>query len=262
MTNLNSQNHTISGVKHEEDAPFQVMLARSDEDIRAAQRLRYRVFALEMGAQLDSSAEGIDVDRFDPFCEHLIVKNLEKNEVVGAYRILSPEQAQRAGGYYSESEFDLSRLVEFRHSLVEVGRSCVHPDYRQGRVIALLWAGLADYMLSREYESFIGCASISMVDGGHQAVAIYNQLKEHHMVRPEWRVTPLKPVPLDAIAPARTPRIPPLIKAYLRAGAQVCGEPAWDMNFRTADILILLPMSQIVPRYFRRFAAKPGALAS
>lgn len=258
ISTLDSSHNKTSGPPHHMHAQFQVMLAGTPEDILAAQKLRYRVFALEMGAQLDSEEEGIDSDRFDSYCEHLIVKDQESGEVVGAYRILSPEQAKKIGSYYSESEFDLSKLAEFRHSLVEVGRSCVHPDYRQGKVINLLWAGLADYMMTRRYECFMGCASMSMADGGHLAVATFNHLKTHHMAREEWRVTPFNRVPLEAIAPARTIDVPPLIKAYIRAGAQICGEPAWDRHFNTADLLILLPMSQIVPRYFRRFAAKPG----
>lgn len=256
ISTLDSPHEKTSGTPPV-NAQFQVMLASTEEDILAAQKLRYRVFALEMGAQLDSE-EGIDSDRFDPYCEHLIVKDQETGEVVGAYRILSPEQAKNIGSYYSESEFDLSKLGGFRHSLVEVGRSCVHPDYRQGKVINLLWAGLADYMLTRGYECFMGCASMSMSDGGHLAVAAFNHLKAHHMAREEWRVTPFNRVPLESITPARVIHVPPLIKAYIRAGARICGEPAWDRHFNTADLLILLPMSQIVPRYFRKFAAKPG----
>lgn len=235
---------------------FRVTLASSASDIESAQRLRYLVFAEEMGAQLNVGRSGIDSDRFDRYCEHLIVQDEITREVVGTYRILSPTKARLSGGYYAESEFDLARFAAFRESLVEVGRSCVHPDYRTGTVIALLWAGLMDYMRHGGYGYLMGCASIPMSDGGHSAVGCFEYLKTRHMCPPEWQVTPRIRLPLEAITPTRAIKIPPLIKGYLRAGACICGEPAWDANFNSADLLILLPMSRIESRYFRHFVKR------
>jgi putative hemolysin len=130
--------------------------------------------------------------------------------------------------------------------MVEVGRSCVHADYRTGATIALLWAGLADYMAKNGYEYLAGCASISMADGGHMAASLYEEMKSRVMSPVEWRVFPRCPLPLDALDRKRDVEIPPLIRGYLRAGAYVCGDPAWDL-------FILLPMSRINARYKRHF---------
>lgn len=243
------------------DAPgvasrFRIKIARSAQDILNAQGLRHQVFAKEMGAQLNSEWANIDADRFDPHCLHLIVRDEVSGAVVGTYRILPPASAQAIGAYYAESEFDLSRFASFRDSLVEVGRSCVHPDYRKGTVIALLWAGLVDYMLHGKFAYLMGCASMSMADGGSTAVATFNHLKTLHMSPEEWRVVPHTPLDLETTATASAIKIPPLIRAYLRAGAYICGAPARDLSFNTADLLILLPMTRIGGRYFRHFVKR------
>ena len=135
---------------------YRVRLARDEAEIREAQKLRYRVFAGEIGARL-SSLRGIDEDEFDAYCEHLLVRDEASGEVVGTYRILAPEEAQRIGRLYSEREFDLGRLAHLKPCMTEVGRSCIHPAFRNGTVIALLWAGLARYMVRNGYEYLIGC---------------------------------------------------------------------------------------------------------
>lgn len=230
-----------------------VGLAQSETQILAAQKLRYQVFAEELGARLPSRTPGIDHDFFDPYCEHLLVHDEDSGQVIGTYRILSPESARRLGGYYSEEEFDLTRLQHLRRNLVEIGRSCVHPDYRSGATIALLWAGLADYMRRHRYEYLVGCASIGMADGGHAAATLYNRLAEHRSPV-EYRVFPRHPLPLDALrCDLPDASVPPLIKGYLRAGAWICGEPAWDPDFNTADLPILLPMARLDARYATRF---------
>lgn len=228
-------------------------LAKSEADVRAAQALRYRIFAEEMGAHIKSREPGLDQDLFDPYCDHLLVQNDETGEIIGTYRILRPDQARRLGSYYSDTEFDLTRLHGIRNQLVEIGRSCVHPDYRSGAVISLLWAGLAQYMQERNYQYLMGCASMTMVDGGHLAASLYHRLAESHLSPSEWRVTPRCALPLAALDKTLTAEIPPLIKGYLRAGAMICGEPAWDPDFNTADFLILLPMQHINQRYARHF---------
>lgn len=245
-------------LRRESKHKLSVHLARAEAEIVDAQRLRYRVFAEEMGARLPSAAEGVDRDRFDRWCEHLLVTEQDTGEVVGTYRILTGESAKRVGGFYSEQEFDLARLEHLRDRTVEVGRSCVHPDHRSGAVITLLWSGLAAYMQRNSSEYILGCASMSMLDGGRGAAAAYLRLRESYLSPAEYRVFPRCPLPLHELDQDVAPSIPSLIKAYLRVGAYVCGEPAWDPDFNTADLLMLLPLSRMDQRYAKHFMRNAG----
>ena len=139
---------------------IEVSWARHQDEVRAAQRLRYQIFAGEMGARLDTSVPGHDVDLFDDYCEHLLVRDQDTREVIGTYRVLTPEQAQRVGSTYSDLEFDLTRLRALRERMVELGRSCVHPEHRHGGVIMALWGALAEFMVRNQLDTMIGCASI------------------------------------------------------------------------------------------------------
>lgn len=228
-------------------------LACQESEILEAQRLRYKVFAEEMGAKLPSAKEGIDRDIFDPHCEHLLVRESTANKVVGTYRILPPDQAKKVGGYYAQTEFDLTRLLHLSERMVEVGRSCVHWDYRDGATITRLWDGLAQYMQKNRHEYLIGCASISMADGGHVAASIYRKLQRIYSAPAEYSVFPRYPLPLHALNQYLDAPIPPLLKGYLRLGAYICGEPAWDPEFNTADLFILLPMTRMSSRYAKHF---------
>ncbi|MCA1924765.1 MAG: GNAT family N-acetyltransferase [Thiobacillus sp.] len=231
---------------------YHVSLAIDDAEIREAQRLRYKVFAEEMGARLSTILPGHDIDLYDPYCDHLLVRDLATGEVVGTYRILSPESAQRVGSYYSEQEFDLSRLDNLRPRMAELGRSCVHPQHRSGAVIARLWIGLADYMTRHGYDTIVGCASIAMSDGGHHAARVHRQVSERFLAPPEWHVTPRCRLPVETLDDGQAAILPPLIKGYTRLGALVCGAPAWDPDFNTADLLMLLPMARLNRSYARR----------
>src|SRR6218665_3820721 len=168
--------------------------ARTAQDVLQAQRLRYQIFAEEMGARLTvpaGSPAGHDIDLFDPYCEHLLVRlegqNGEPGEVIGTYRVLTPEAAKRVGGLYSETEFDLTRLRPLRGKMVELGRSCVHPDHRTGGAIMALWGALAEFMVRNDLDTMIGCASISMRDGGHVAASLWEQLEPPHPPGSELR---------------------------------------------------------------------------
>ncbi|MDD2701435.1 MAG: GNAT family N-acetyltransferase [Sideroxydans sp.] len=231
-------------------------MARSVAEIAEAQRIRFRVFGEEMGANLPSAEPGLDIDRFDEFCDHLLVRDHGNDKVVGTYRILPPEQAVQAGGYYSETEFDLSRLENLRDRMVEVGRSCVHPDYRDGATITQLWSGLADYIGKHNHEYLIGCASISMADGGHYAASVYNKVHKLHAAPSEYTVFPHCRLPLESLQQDLEVTIPPLIKGYLRLGAYIAGEPAWDPEFNCADLFILMPVSRMNARYAKHFLRK------
>lgn len=229
-----------------------VSIARNPFEIEEAQRLRYKVFAEEMGANIGKN--GLDIDGFDAYCDHLIIRDVDTQRVVGTYRILSAQMAGEAGGFYSAGEFDLSRLQHLFPHTVEVGRACVHSDYRQGSTIAMLWAGLAQYMKQHQYQYMIGCASVSMADGGHTAASLYQHLVgNQHLAPAEYRVFPHCPLPIQALNTNLEVSCPALIKGYLRLGAYICGEPAWDPEFNCADMLIMLPMSRINPRYAAHF---------
>lgn len=230
-----------------------VALAACETEVLEAQKLRYRVFAEEMGARLPGRTPGVDRDIYDPFCEHLIVRDEQAGRIVGTYRILSPSAARRIGGYYTENEFDLTRLQHLRSRMVEIGRSCIDADYRTGATISLLWSGLARYMQDNAYDYLIGCASVSMADGGHLAASLYNRLRDEHLAPLEYHVFPRHPLPLERLRQDLHPSAPPLIKGYLRAGAWMCGAPAWDPDFNTADLPILMPMSRIDQKYARHF---------
>jgi putative hemolysin len=231
---------------------LQVAWARSDQDVREAQRLRFRVFSDEMGARLSGPA-GLDVDAFDAYCDHLLVRDLDTLKVVGTYRVLPPHQASRIGRLYAESEFDVSRLTHLRPKLVEVGRSCVHPDYRNGAVIMSLWGGLATYMMQNGYETMLGCASVGMIDGGHYAANLYCSLSADSLTAPEYRAFPHTALPVEELRTGAEVSPPPLVKGYLRLGAKICGAPAWDPDFNTADFLTLFRLSEINARYARHF---------
>jgi len=228
-------------------------LARSESEIREAQKLRWKIFAEELGARLRSAEPGVDRDMVDPYCEHLIVRDQDGGEVVGTYRLLTGAQARRLGGFYSDEEFDLTRLRHLQDRTVEVGRSCVHPGYRNGATIALLWAGIAQFMQRHRCEYLMGCASLGMADGGHTAASLYNRLRETSLSPIEYRVFPRCALPLDRLDATLPAELPPLVKGYVRCGAYVCGEPAWDPDFHTADLLMLLPLSRLDGRYARHF---------
>ena len=228
-------------------------LAKTTEEIHEAQRLRYKVFGEELGAHLNKEIPGHDTDLFDIHCDHLLVRTHDAGKVIGTCRLISPEAAKSAGGYYAEGEFSLTQLQHLRTGMIEIGRFCIHPDYRSGSVMALLWSGLGQYIAHRQYLYLIGCASISMHDGGHNAANLYQQLSAKHTMPEEYRTTPLHPLPYQKLASGKPAVIPPLIKGYLRAGGHICGEPAWDTDFNVADLLFLLPMTRLNKRYGRTF---------
>jgi len=229
-------------------------LATTAKEVKEVQRLRYKVFIESMGLSALSNPDGLDKDEFDEHCDHLIVRDSKTLKVVGTYRILGPNAARQLGRYYSETEFDLSRLQHIRNSVAEAGRACIHPDYRSGAVIMLLWAGLAAYMRRERCSHLIGCASISLTDGGQNAAAIYRGLAAADFSPLEYRVTPHTPFPLDEIdSSSIEARIPPLLKGYLRAGAWVCGDPAWDPDFHSADLFVMLPLANLDDRYARHY---------
>jgi putative hemolysin len=240
-----------------ERAGLTVSWARHADEIRQAQRLRFRVFADEMGARLTTTLPEHDVDLFDNYCEHLLVRDQLSNEVVGTYRLLTPAQALRVGSTYSDLEFDLTRLRGLRDRMVELGRSCVHPDYRHGGVIMALWGALAEFMVRNKLDTMIGCASIPMLHNGivsgDPAASIWHQLKATHLAPFELQVRPRLPLPLAQLNCNLPVEPPALIKGYLRLGAKVLGAPAWDPDFNTADLPMLMRIHDLPARYRKHF---------
>lgn len=244
---------TPAGPRRPAASRFRVTLACTPEEVRETQRLRFRVFAEEMGARINDGGQRIDRDWLDNFCHHLLVRDSETGAVVASTRLITDAQAQAAGGFYSAQEFDLRNIQALPGRKLEVGRTCVHPDYRSGAVIAMLWAGLAEFVRERGFQWLFGCASIELDDGGARAHAITRLLTEKHLAPIEARAEPRIRLPRTEQALPDNPRLPPLLKAYLSLGAKACGAAYWDAQFGTADILVLVQIEDLSPRYARHF---------
>jgi putative hemolysin len=238
--------------------------SNSEAEVRAAQALRYAVFAGELGARLppESVACRRDIDRFDPWCEHLLVwagdaQDGGERTLVGTYRVLPPDAARRLGGLYADQEFDLSALAPLRARMIELGRACVHPAWRSGGVILALWSALGRYMVERDFDTMVGCASVGLADGGEFASRLWYALRAGHLAPPQWRATPHTALALHPPSEARSPltlrAMPPLIKGYLRGGATVLGAPAYDAGFHTADLPIMMRLQDLSDRYRKQF---------
>jgi putative hemolysin len=236
---------------------LQVVWAQHLSQVRQAQKLRYDIFSGEMGASLLTPLTGYDIDHFDDFCEHLLVIDQATEQVVGTYRLLTPAQAVRAGGLYTETEFDISALHAMRSQLVELGRSCVHANYRGGAVIMALWGALMQFMVRNRLECMIGCASIPLLHNGRisgdLASSIWAKVSQNQGVDPAFAVWAHTPLPVDQFDQTLDVEPPALIKGYLRLGARVLGAPAWDPDFNTADLPMLMRIEDIPPRYRKHF---------
>jgi putative hemolysin len=210
-----------------------------------------------MGALLHTPLPAHDLDRFDDYCEHLLVQDQATGQTVGTYRLLTPVQAQRAGGLYTETEFNIQALEALKPQMVELGRSCVHADYRNGAVIMALWGALAQFMQRNQLSTMVGCASIPMLHQGQvrgdAAASIWRQVSQTHLADPAWHVRAHTPLPLAQFDQAIVAEPPALIKGYLRLGARVLGAPAWDPDFNTADLPMLLRIDDMPSRYRKHF---------
>jgi putative hemolysin len=235
----------------------EVTWARHQDEVREAQKLRFDVFGTEMGARLSTLIAGHDVDLFDDYCEHLLVKQPETGQVIGTYRVLTPAQAKRVGSTYSDTEFDLTRLRDMRQRMVELGRSCVHADHRHGGVVMALWGALFEFMDRNRLDTMIGCASIPMlhngVVSGDVAASIWHQLSQTHLADIQYHVRPRLPLPVEELDHNLPIAPPALIRGYLKLGAKVLGAPAWDPDFNTADLPMMMRTADLPSRYRKHF---------
>ncbi len=248
---------------------LEVRLATTLPELDAAMRLRFEVFNLELQEGLQSSYErGYDTDAYDAYCDHLIVKDLELDEVVGTYRLLRQAQAERNIGFYSENEFDLSNLKRTAKAsggeLLELGRSCIAASHRSFATINLLWGAIARYAIECDIGYLFGCGSLHVFEAG-EVQPIYSYLRTHHFAPEQYRVFPHphcrmnldQQVDVFGEPRALQRKLSPILKGYLRAGALICGAPAYDAEFGTADVLVLVEMEKLAGRYKRHYVAVP-----
>jgi putative hemolysin len=223
--------------------------------LQEAQALRFNVFSGEFNAKLKGAELGLDMDDYDVHCSHIGVRDLSSGRLVATTRLLDHQAASSLGRFYSEEEFSLHGLVQLKGPILEIGRTCVDPAYRNGGTIAVLWGELAEVLNQGGYSYLMGCASIPMQDGGVQAHAIMQRLRERYLCTEHLRAEPKNPLPNLDLPSNVIAEMPPLLKAYMRLGAKICGEPCWDQDFQVADVFILLKRDELCPRYARHFKA-------
>ena len=237
-----------------ETSLFRVSLAHKPEHLLACQRLRYDVFNLELGEGLSTSErDGLDIDPFDNFCDHLMVTDIESRKLVGTYRLQTGEVARRNLGYYGNQLFDFSVYEPVRKEVLELGRACVHVDFRNIMVLHALWKGIAVYATRHESRYLIGCSSISSQDENY-GLAVYESLKGRYLVVPSLRTAPQPGMNcIGNPAEAAADRPPRLFRAYLEISGRICGPPAIDREFKTIDFLTLVDLANLPDRVRTRF---------
>ncbi|MBI3560960.1 MAG: GNAT family N-acetyltransferase [Gammaproteobacteria bacterium] len=239
---------------------FSVVVASNDIERRSCYRLRYNVFANELGADLRGSETGIDKDEFDDHCRHLAVYDNHSREIIATTRLLDNMGRGHAGSFYSETEFDLSNILHSHQRFLEVGRTCIHPDYRRGAALAMLWQGIAKLVVAEKIDYLIGCASVPLSLGDRYLGALMQHVRDHHFAPQHLQVRPLVALRLLPEEPVlKNVLLPTLLKGYLRQGALICGEPYLDAAFGVADVFVLLDCKHINARYTRHFFDRVGS---
>lgn len=257
---------------------LETRLAVTNSEIDAAQAVRYRVFVEEMKAKMtpDAVRRRRDIDAWDMVCDHLLVLDTAiegdtEEQIVGTYRLLRQDVARGSGGFYSQSEFDVDRLIASHPEkrFMELGRSCVLPQYRTKRTVELLWQGAWAYALKHGIGAMFGCGSFSGAVPEEHALAL-SFLHQNALARDMWAVRAhddqyrnMDLVPSEAVNPRRAlAGMPPLIKGYLRLGAMIGDGAVVDHAFNTTDVLIVLPIGSISGRYINYYGADAGRFAS
>jgi len=243
---------------------FLIKFAESKEEIEAAMRLRYEVFNIEQGKGLQSAElEKMDYDEFDEHCLHLIIVEKKTSRVVGTYRVHPGPVAKTQLGFYSAREYNVEGLDELQDEILEVGRSCVHPDFRNGSVIGLLWSGISGTLVRAGLHYTLGCVSLETTNP-NVGWALYEHFKLCDKLSKQLKATPVAGFELPSADKEKVDEllnnkvallehIPALFKGYLRLGVKICGEPIWDEEFGTIDFLILLNYHNMPEKYIRHF---------
>ena len=259
---------------HADVGRYRLRLAETAKDREAACRLRFKVFNIELGEGLESSYDtGLDVDRFDTVCEHLLVEDKTSRRVVGTYRMQSGETAARHLGYYSEREFCLKPYEPLRAGILELGRASIDREHRTPEVLMLLWRGIAQYATDMGLRYLLGCSSLNSNDPA-EGWRMYRQLENFRVPKefetaptaaygcsPELQDADAQPLPCqtdrsgDCATPATQAKVPKLLKTYLAIGARIAAPPAWDREFRTIDFLTLLDLKLLSAAARNRFLA-------
>ncbi|WP_269930713.1 GNAT family N-acetyltransferase [Aminobacter sp. HY435] len=257
---------------------LEVRLARNESEIAAAQEVRYRVFFDELGARKQAlhSIDHRDADRFDEICDHLLVFDTsisgpEHRRIVGTYRLLRQERAAEAGGFYSDDEFELGKLIARHPSqrFLELGRSCVLPEYRSKRTIEALWQGIWAYLNRYDIDVMTGCASFhGVVPAAHAEALTY--LAHHCRTSADWdvravagRYCAMDLMPIEAVsAKAAITAMPPLVKGYLRVGAKIGDGCVIDHEFGTVDVFVVMPVKEIGARYINYYGGETQSFAA
>lgn len=219
---------------------------KDPDEIYRAQVFRANVFNL--------TEINHDKDPFDDICLHLIVKDSLSNSIVGYSRIITSDLVSSPDEFYSASEFNITPIIQSNYRYMEIGRTSVDPNYRSGAVIGLIWSKIGQFMNEHRIDYLMGCASISLQDGGAKAIAVINYLRENHFTDSRSRTTPKISLPQFDISLDGKQHVPALLKTYLRMGAKVCGEAFLDQDFNVADVVVLLAKKDIKPRYLRHFS--------
>lgn len=242
---------------------LEVRLAKNLTELDAAMRLRFEVFNLELQEGLVSSYDrGYDTDPYDAYCDHLIVKDLTSDEVVGTYRLLRGSQAKRHIGFYSENEFDLSNLKRLGGEMLELGRSCIAATHRSFGTLNLLWSAITKYALEHNLSHLFGCASLH-ISQASEVQPVFSYLRANHFAPEKYRVYPVESCRMEISDDIFEPedsrsilrKLSPILKGYLRAGAMIGGAPAYDSDFGTADVLGILELEKMAGRYKQRYQA-------
>lgn len=256
---IGSAPSVAGGTAPSENRPaFRVEWARTAQDVREAQRLRYQVFVGEMGAALqadEQSVNGHDIDFFDDFCEHLLVRadgGTQDGEVIATCRILSPAGAMRAGRRYTDLEFDLAPIEDLLAHTLEMGRVCVHRNWRNGLLVMALWREIGRRMSLEELGTLIGCCSVTLDANGAVARRLWHDLQHDHLAPPHRRVTASHPLNVGSCETGPAAPVPALLKGYLRCGGKLLGPPAIDRLFNTADFPMYMCLSDLPARYRTR----------
>ena len=240
---------------------FEVKITNDEEEIRAAQKLRFDVFNRELRRGLQASYDlSLDIDPFDSVCDHLLARDTNTGRVVGTYRLLLGSNAGRNFGFYSENEFDLRNIKSLDGELLELGRSCVHREYRDRRVLDAMWQAIAQYVRDHGVRYLFGCASLYSTDPGDVS-ELFAIIKRSHYAPETFRVLPVPQKLFRDLIETLKPksgsklllRLPGLINGYFKLGALVCGPPALDCDFGTTDLFLLLDIRKLNDETRERF---------